>query len=1792
MMTVPTKEDGLECSESRDKLVRSACDAAMQNDAAALCRILRCTSSRSRSLPCYTTVTAWHAPLLNSTKEAQILHQVLFINFNTNLSTPSGGRILRALLMVPSYYETPWTTVVTFLERLQTTTSSSSRIPRASLRSSITELQSFLQQTVSVWWEQERWRHLGTSKTSNNSNSTAPSSTTDKSPRDWILLMTQTIMKSLSMEQEKLEFDESLDDTQSRQPGSTITAANEQEDLWRMPLELVGTLVGTLQDLEQKLFHELLDCIFISPSIRSDRLLPWLTLATDLHAVLRPGDWTNLLQTLSQQQVSNKEENSSSSSSSNGAAAFRQRFAAFSSPQDYPGLMTAIVSLSSTLLLKLRDSGNSQRTQSTSTTRDLFRAWKRIVLNLLYAASADPDTFCTVITVFQERLSGLPSESLQEWICGNENDTQAVELGDTSTTGGPPKWIEANMTLAVMKSARTVGSSMVDRILLRALPNSKGIFNVAFDGWKALMVLATNNGTTTHTAFRKKVRKTPQQKSWVPLVEKTLKGLFYTGGGRFKDTENVNNDISLCNQVGELVYHSLFLKLDEQAASSKTTVFYVVDRAQDWVDVATARLKSQDGALFPREVLMIAVIVITIFIEVPLSRSFIVRGIAQSLQGEIDVFCCKRDIALLNSWLVAVLVRSQCELALLNPIIDVLAAGKLEKPVFLALAQAIVPASSSAQQAILCLSRKRLGAFFGGTLWSGEMFDKNTDRTQCSLCCLCMLIQQPNWSDNSAEEAWKVLSEVLVLNRPVLPVAARTWLFHEIQELLDSKKLSSMAVTRLRRACLLRLLQFVDNDSNDGKSNLDARSIFMIWRTQDAQSVQCTNVEDIPGLYRLVFSLFFHQTVCLDVAESDDEILQDGYSYLLRSCSANAAAATDDTFAIKREPEQSLHSSLTVLLARSAIGFISNLLGSTDNDSRLGTFSFDPSFQKAELISREESSVGQRSLRPSWLDQMAQSRHQTNDSTDPPLAAVQLLAVSLCSTIAGFLKDHRWSRYLAKRPSLPRESQHRQLLASLSFFAKARKCLSQDDETFEKAVAEKFLSNATSAATQKEVVDMGAFFFASASFVHQAISAKLNLSEMSLAFSVIVESLTSLRDAMCDFGHTLSEFEMDLLPLLRGLWVFYEQVCDEEASVRLIAYLEGSIEAKEQSGELLNTIRSADEVDAEVRHVRYKVLSTLHECLEFSLKLRAGQKMFTVLPFLQQIDVFWSDCHKHPIEFLLVVVAKLVDDLQSGLEGESGGISTAMYMAYIDTLNDASNLIVQQIENYSQVSTLRSIHFQCREVLLKLQSVFCSFPPEKKAPFGKAFLLISRAIPHMAKCAARGILLSEEEHEAFLVLDELNSEFQGMSFGVSAFENCTSTWKRWNKHDPTFLSSWTKAKVPEIEHDDHSSLLDEESAAKQSTHSPAYVESQLIPSVVSFPSQLTNKGQDGYIVASTNRNGVELPIQSKDVWTWTASCSLLSMETAWLDATAVMIHRQFSSTFCACQFPLHASALAHIRHRFRELSGICEALRPAFVTPVDERTGADRSGKEVDTKAAGERLLAETFSDEVQQRLCSLMYRIVAATDVSIKVAHTVIQRMTASPSTLSLAEALSCLLVFCATKEYNPFDLFLGFRKWYDAEKRNHQKLPVDTVGRRVLRYFSRVLICMEKLESSFSKLVDKLASNLVCKDSVRALDEVFVAMRTSDFDVDVGGSFYAMIKARSEKLKQAQCNLQKDGTVTSRLISSQTRKRKRNKELRRQPVRSRNTTVDQWLRSDQFMEDEVDDGAYLDLEDFVAEG
>jgi len=114
MMTVPTKEDGLECSESRDKLVRSACDAAMQNDAAALCRILRCTSSRSRSLPCYTTVTAWHAPLLNSTKEAQILHQVLFINFNTNLSTPSGGRILRALLMVPSYYETPWTTVVTF----------------------------------------------------------------------------------------------------------------------------------------------------------------------------------------------------------------------------------------------------------------------------------------------------------------------------------------------------------------------------------------------------------------------------------------------------------------------------------------------------------------------------------------------------------------------------------------------------------------------------------------------------------------------------------------------------------------------------------------------------------------------------------------------------------------------------------------------------------------------------------------------------------------------------------------------------------------------------------------------------------------------------------------------------------------------------------------------------------------------------------------------------------------------------------------------------------------------------------------------------------------------------------------------------------------------------------------------------------------------------------------------------------------------------------------------------------------------------------------------------------------------------------------------------------------------------------------------------------------------------------------------------------------------------------------------------------------------------------------------
>ena len=1817
--------------DEETRLIRRACDAAMRNDANALAEALgfrataATTTGSQRSL---------HSPLFNSTKNAQILHRRLFQNLTTNDEGKSdsrfrnNSRILRALLMVPPHYQTPWLAAWQFTESLQQQSENVSEklssatvtqpLSRSSLRSSVTEIQSFLQQTVSMWWEQERRRNSSArARQPLAASASAGIAINDEgkveTPRYWTLRLVQTLMKPLLLQQ---------------QPYEKIAADHTQrclDDHWRMPLELVATIVTIMHDLEESLNQDILDFVFSLSSssleekyirIRPDRLLPWLSLATDLHAFLRPSDWKALLWTLQQKRPSQND--------SIAATTATDQYTAFSIQEDLPGLMTATVSLSSTLLLN--NSNGSSKGMQNDATINIFREWKQVVWNLFLAASADPNTFSTVTTVFRERLSGCPSDCLQEWISLDDDGSGEVgddEDGDESIMNNSnailsssitPKWVKANMILAIMGSAKNSGSSLVDRLLSRALANTKGHYDVPLEGWRALMGLIA---TRDKIMARKRGKATTSQKSWFTNVENSLKGVRYIGNGRFASDQGHGSTLAICCQVGELIYESLFLKAATESTTTteRASSIYVVDRAQDWISAANFRLKSQDECLASQEVLVITVVFITVFCEVPLSRSFVARGMAQSLSGESDCLHSKRDMALLNCLVASVILSSNNEnLAVttaLNPIVDVLAAGKLEKVVFIALVKAIAPTSSLAQQALLALARKRLQSPFGNILWGSETFDTNRDRIQCSLFSLCVLIKSPKWNENAAE-AWKMLSEIMVLNRPALPIAARSWLFCQIQNLVDSEESFKQDVLdRICRASLVRLLQFVEDGETFGRANIDPRAAFVVWSTADAH-VQCTLVEDIPGLYRLLFSLFFRIARSKGMNNHKGRV-ENGRILLLRSCCPKMSVEHYDGFGIKNDNSQILCTTAVVALVVSAIGFIQSLsLGdSAGVEAGLAVeFHLDTKSTGSQLIFEEEEVTLQQNFRPLWLDLLSDFRHSHTESLEPPAAALRELGISLCDTVAVFLKDHRWSFAISGSERAYLCNHHKNTILSLSFLSNAKKTLAYDGAPIAVETSG-ILSKVTSALSHTSFSDTSAFFAASATFVENALSDNLDRSELNSGFIVIMDFLGDLKEALAEEPRETSfRLDEDLSPVLTGLWAFYKRVCGEDASIRLISYLEESIATRrELSSSLkqrffLESIESSGEIDAEIRLLRYSVLSALLGCLNAVLKSGTCSKLFTTSPLLEFVNdetdglrYRWSTEFKiRPTDFFSTCLVDLVDDLQTGVNGHSGGISTEMYVAYVDSLDTISTLLALQAQQISGgASEMLCLYNHTCESAQKIQTVFCSFPPKKKAPFTKALLLLSRTLPLLARCAARNALLAENEATSARTKEVLESGQRGIDFAFVTFEECATTLSKWYDYDPLFRSSWARASIPQVgddynDDDEQSMLLDESSPIKDSAVRQAppgsSPQAAQIPSVVTVTKQPTSQsrpGKDGLVQ--------KLTITSKDIWSWTCSSSVVAMESIFIEAIKAMSHRANPRGLTNYEIPVSTGSSSYVLQRAAQLGSVFRALGIALAAQNRRKTtDADRPEVEKSRQTWG--ALIELFPDDGKHKVISLIHRIVAATDASLQILESLIQQRKTAESNMCFLEALVCLLVFCRVDETETFDLFYYFRKWHEFE-RGRVNRSEDVDRKDIMRQFPRVLFRMEKVESNFRKLYHKVADMKTIRvKKALALDETLAQLATCGLSCS-GHSFSGMMKQKLDVMTQMQVKLRESGHPLLSRVAKRKRTTRR-KDFHRPPIRSRNATVDNWLGTDQKMGDADDgsDDAYLDLEDFIADG
>jgi len=180
-------------------------------------------------------------------------------------------------------------------------------------------------------------------------------------------------------------------------------------------------------------------------------------------------------------------------------------------------------------------------------------------------------------------------------------------------------------------------------------------------------------------------------------------------------------------------------------------------------------------------------------------------------------------------------------------------AQPLPMAAFSDLALALSPLQSS-RRALVSAAKRLLNNSFQFHLLSSSQvvnwgMQNNYEKVKCGLIALFVLVCSVDWGDSEIE-AWCLLSDLIVENRPALPLLARTWLFQKLNDSASKRqRLGSVTATHLLHACLARLLLFIGPDENGNASFLYDK-VFVAWGGNDTKQV-----EDIAGLFQLTFAL-------------------------------------------------------------------------------------------------------------------------------------------------------------------------------------------------------------------------------------------------------------------------------------------------------------------------------------------------------------------------------------------------------------------------------------------------------------------------------------------------------------------------------------------------------------------------------------------------------------------------------------------------------------------------------------------------------------------------------------------------------------------------------------------------------------------------------------------------------------------------------------------------------------------------------------------------------------------------
>jgi hypothetical protein len=1737
-------------SEPSDlSIFQEVCDAAGRGDAGRVNVLLECTQYIQSSLD---------DNLLSSTTRAKYLQRLL-LSFSPDASkssilpTFSLEEMLRALLMVPACYETPWIICCDLVSKFQ---GNPCNFERSVYLSCIADIHIFLQQAVPSWRGDSKQPEVENNR-SLKLRATENLSSLDQ--RFWIPRLAQLITDPLLCEPRD-------DDC------SGIILGNGRETFC---LELVTTILSISRALDSTLYLSVLDTVF-HRQIHPKRILSWLTLASEATFDLRENDYKGIRQTLLH--LFGKEP--------------------IDVPQrDLPSITSVIVALAL-----------SSDMNSGDTSGEVIREWQRIILYILGAAASDMATYSAVEDLLVSNLASLSSKAGETWM----RALVAIEAD-----GKVPGWLWINMMLILFQSMhQSVSQRLPDGVLSTTIIECHRII--------------------LERVFPKCLRKTEASKSGnestnnddMHEVQRVVDGLTYVGGGRF--VRRGRTDATQLSTAGVAICQSLFLGRLQPTHSPRHV--HAIGRATWWNRVAESLSTEFQGALRLKSIIFAILTLTTVYCEMPEARKSLLRSITRHLVAdcgsgdrlsELDFIYCVSLSIIASS--ISENDRGIDGLDEMKPVCD-LFERPLPKTIFFKLCSSL-SSLPPARVAMLSASQKYLESTV--TFWwayrDKRVNSESKHKIYCGLFGLCELVKRDDWGDCEIE-AWRLLSDVLVLNKPQLPVEARSWLYGQLKDLITHNELSAVTAGHFLRATIVR--SFLLFEKKAPKSiYFSPEKAFVAWADHNAPGkTQAYPLEDIVELNRLLVSLLEYNTSKGQSSDRESSLFTRGCDAFIDIVSAHRENPTgsrrrtmkkfwDENFSEDCN-DFDLSCCVAMRLQSHLLEYVLSLR--TESTKAGWVTSKNNELQGlneciSDLLQREAKALHSVSLDasddilPCWVGKQPQrdfaSKSRGAKVEQSVLAPINHL---LCDLMTDLVIH---TSYPVAKVHAQSHEDHRRILFALNRIFESKQSIVGKTHSSKADVSSVLMDRDTMKKTASQI------FLISAEVMKNVTLHGWDPIETEEVVAPIMEFCSS-------FHHSLQNDEVkgnarsympDISCLMTSIWQLYLATADETASVRLLSYLEDRClndkkneplsGQREEHDYSLHSIRTGEDVDIVVRCIRFRILRALHDCS--SLALTEHAVLSTSASSIDHdvvSDIEGRDSGRRIVSsnVLAGCLRNLTRDLRSGLDGCSGGITAAIYVEYVATVDNCAALIRKQAEAPSDRMTLRSFFSACVEASDSIKTILCNFPLETPTIFKRSFMLSSSILPLICRHIYRErFFLSASS--SLPDSDKLQIIYETIVSG--AFSDCMKILERWSGLRDPSTAPWTDIAGPDHTSNGndadvemgHSSRLNDSTVAKDGTS-----EGKDVPSIVVVPSEERKIQSSGRDIPRT-REKLQLP--SKDTWSWAFQCLFLTLEEMWDESSQIMDGSDRRNPNRIALGFTHQS-IRYYRERQQELSSsirnVCLLLRSS-------------SAAEKEKKQAGKQLcILEVFAMYLPGNLCAtgfcfLLGRISEVLDKAFKLLFSHLDGSAgdtpAGENDLALIESVSCISAWLCLDPCET-DFIVGTTTWYSIEKRKDyvksSKSPGKSADQGIVERLSKVVIKCDKVDMNLQILKAQLSEISIDSSAmplVKAIDGLFEGDAEENF---------RLLHLATEKLRVIEENAprhlldvpldsENGEVVGKRKLKLDEVVTKAPKQRRKATVRSRNKVVDKWLNLDQVIGDNgeaVGTDAYVDLEDFLVDG